>query len=102
MDTEQRKVMEEYGYKKGFTEIEGLQKQPKMTYYKPDGEPLPNLPADPMFMRRYLNRGLTLTPPAPPPSAKEKAEVSEFACSVCGKVLKNKIGLMGHSRSHKS
>ena len=36
----------------------------RATYYKPDGEALPNLPADPYSMRRYLRGGrLTLTPP---------------------------------------
>lgn len=35
----------------------------KATYYKPSGEPLPNLPADPYSMRKYLRRGLLLAPP---------------------------------------
>ena len=86
MDKEQKKVMEEYGYKEtagtkwGEVTV-GLQKQPKMTFYKPSGEPMPNLPADPIFMRRYLDRGFTLTPPVgaiwPPPSAEEATEVIE-------------------------
>ncbi len=43
---------------------------PKATYYKPDGEAMPNLPADPYSMDRYLRRGFTLAPPVPaPPTA---------------------------------
>lgn len=45
--------------------VEELNSWPaKATYYKPNGESLPNLPADPYSMKRYLRRGLTLTPPS--------------------------------------
>lgn len=42
----------------------------KATYYKPTGEAMPNLPADPFSMKRYLKRGYTLTPPEKPVKAK--------------------------------
>lgn len=44
--------------------IEELKSWPaKATYYKQNGEAMPNLPADPYSMNRYLGRGFTLTPP---------------------------------------
>ena len=38
----------------------------RATWYKPDGEALPNLPVDPYHMRRYRARGWTLVPPESP------------------------------------
>jgi len=35
----------------------------KSTWYKPNGEAMPNLPSDPVTMIRYFNKGFTLTPP---------------------------------------
>ena len=35
----------------------------KVTYYKPTGEAMPNMPADPYSMELYLGKGFTLTPP---------------------------------------
>jgi len=35
----------------------------RATYYKPDGEPMHGLPADPFSMKKYLKRGFTLEPP---------------------------------------
>lgn len=56
--------------KDGFV-VEGLKGWPaKATYYKPNGEPMHNLPADPYSMGRYLRRGFTLTPPTEPSSGK--------------------------------
>jgi hypothetical protein len=47
--------------------VEELDSWPaKATYYKSSGEALPNLPADPYSMAKYLRRGFTLTPPAKP------------------------------------
>lgn len=40
--------------------------QPKMTFYKPDGEAM-LLPADPRSLKSYLARGFTLTPPKEEP-----------------------------------
>ena len=38
----------------------------KVTWYKPDGTALHNLPADPYHMKRYRARGWTLVPPQSP------------------------------------
>lgn len=38
---------------------------PTATYYTADGTSLPNLPADPESMTKYLAAGLTLSPPKP-------------------------------------
>ena len=38
----------------------------KVTWYKPDGTALHNLPADPYHMKRYRARGWTLAPPETP------------------------------------
>jgi len=38
----------------------------KVTWYKPDGTALHNLPADPYHMKRYRARGWTLAPPEAP------------------------------------
>jgi len=38
----------------------------KVTWYKPDGTALHNLPADPYHMKRYRARGWTLIPPESP------------------------------------
>lgn len=47
-----------------------LNRWPKRaTYYKPDGEAMPGLPADPEHMQRYMARGFTLTPPGTAPKA---------------------------------
>lgn len=51
--------LEKEGYK-----VELLKQWPaRATYYKKDGEPMTNLPADPYSMQRYLKKGFTLTPP---------------------------------------
>jgi len=34
------------------------------TIYKPNGEPMPNMPIDPYHLQRYLRRGFTLLPPS--------------------------------------
>ena len=64
----------------------------RMTYYK-DGKALGNMLADPYHMNRYLSRGFTLIPPRGEPQ-------TEFICETCGKSLKTKLALSGHSRSH--
>src|SRR3990167_10844931 len=38
----------------------------KATFYKPDGEAMPNLPADPYSMANYMKRGFTPFPPKQP------------------------------------
>jgi len=35
------------------------------------------------------------------PVKEEEKEVAEFECEICGKVCKNKVGLLAHKRSHK-
>jgi len=77
----------------------------KATYYKADGTPMPNLPADPWSMRRYLARGFTLAPPQNPTATVGVAGTAgngKLVCDVCGKgPFKIALGLAGHKRSHK-
>lgn len=44
----------------------------KLTYYKQDGEAMPNLPADPVSLKRYLARGFTLSPPQSKKTSKRR------------------------------
>jgi hypothetical protein len=75
-----------------FRELKNLENQPKATFYKPDGTPMPNLPADPHSLKRYLGRGFTLAPP----------QQTSIRCDVCGRGgFKAKIALAGHMRSHR-
>jgi len=94
VNKEQIKALKEAGI--GWEMLkQGLAIQPKATYYKPDGTELPNLPADPYSLKRYIARGFLLQKP-------EIAQVSpdEHKCETCGKVCKTKLGLSGHMRSH--
>jgi hypothetical protein len=61
MDKEQVKTLNTFGY--SITELPNLKKVPTMTFYNKEGEPLPNLPADPYHLKRFLARGFTLEPP---------------------------------------
>lgn len=70
----------------------------KATYYKPTGEALPNLPADPFSMEKYTRRGFTLTPPLNPVAPSENGDLK---CEVCGFVAKSSFGLKAHQRIHK-
>jgi len=67
---------------------------PKATYYKASGEPMPNLPADPLSMRSYMRRGFSLVPPIIPSSGGLK-------CESCGFEAKSELGLASHMRKHK-
>ena len=89
IDMELRRDLANQGF--AFSELKNLQEQPKATYYKADGTAMPNLPADPRSMKRYLARGFTLVPPN---------GVSGLACA-CGFQAKSKFGLMAHGRKHK-
>ncbi len=52
--------------------------QAHTTYFKPDGEPLVGLPADPFSMQKYLRRGFLLAPPpVPVATLAEKPMVEE-------------------------
>lgn len=87
----------------------------KATYYKPSGEPMPRLPADPESMKRYLARGFTLAPPAPGTEVATKviadtAQPSRPAavaapgiapCGECGFQPKSTFGARAHSRKHR-
>lgn len=78
----------------------------KETYYKPDGEALPNLPADPVSMKNYLSKGLTLVPPLQPhkssresvgaEESKVEVEINPLKCGICGFEAKARIGLTSH------
>ncbi len=62
------------------------------TYYRADGEALPNLPANPSSMRRYLDRGLSLCPP--------KNSNQQYICSDCNFKATSAFGLQAHQRKH--
>ena len=59
---EERQWLNQQGFSWSFIESN----RDKATWYKPDGTPRPNLPADPYHMRRYRARGWTLVPPESP------------------------------------
>ena len=77
----------------------------KATYYKPDGEEMPNLPADPNSMERYLARGFTLTKSVAAQASMQvtvEAPIAErnlLEC-VCGFTAKSTFGLSAHQRKH--
>ncbi len=61
--TLEKKLLAEELKREGFV-IRDLGNWPlTATYFKPDGEALPNLPADPYSMQKYRRRGLSLVPP---------------------------------------
>ncbi len=63
----------------------------KATYYTKDGEAMPNLPAEPRSMKRYLARGFTLVPPA---------DGDMKRCPECSQDCKGNFGLQSHMRKH--
>lgn len=100
MDKGQTKVLQQEGV---WDFMPNGNRQAKMTYYRVlNGEIVecPNLPADPIFLRRYLNKGFRLSREELMSQAVEKSQEG-FVCEVCGKVLKTKLALSGHNRSHK-
>lgn len=108
MDRQQQKILQEHGIAWEVM-TKGIATQPKATFYNRDGTPLPNLPADAYSLRRYLARGLTLTPPENPvvaPVAKEtiypivEEILPQHICETCGKPFLTKFALAGHNRSH--
>ena len=102
MDRGQLNTIKLFGY--SVEELPG-KTLPKMTYYKSENGQevaLPNLPADPYHMSRYLKRGFTLKPSSELPLTEpQKGESTGFPCETCGKVLSTRLALAGHSRSHK-
>ncbi len=83
----------------------------KATYYKPTGEAMPNLPAEPTAMKKYLRRGFLLYKPTEEQIAtnifgKHPELLGLFAtpmpsangvkCLECGKELKSPLGLKIH------
>ena len=65
MDTKDKIALLEEAKKEGVA-FSIAQWPQRLTYYKKDGEAMPNLPADPVSMKRYRNKGFTLVPPMPP------------------------------------
>ena len=103
MDKEQIRVLEKFGY--NFEEVEGLQREPRATFYRiVNGEvsECPNLPADALSMEHYLAKGFTLTRPDLKSQAVAQAQEGEFVCEVCDKRFNKRIALIGHSRKHKN
>ena len=103
MDSRQLKTIAMFGY--SIEELPG-KTIPKTTYYKVDKGvviPMPNLPADPHNIARYLKRGFTLDiPKVEPPPTEPESEPVGFTCETCGKVVSTKLALAGHKRSHKN
>ena len=96
----------------GIAQIVELRKQNKLTYYKLDRETgeiieCSNLPADTIFFQQYLQRGMVVDRSLlEAESRRIKAKLGglpegELTCDVCQKSFKNKIGLLGHKRTHK-
>lgn len=82
----------------------------KATYYKKTGEAMPNLPADPYSLQKYLRRGFTLTPPrvveappAPPEIPVAPSGGDGFKCDQprCRFSSTSEAGLKIHARKHK-
>jgi len=67
----------------------------KATYYKQNGEAMPNLPADPWSMQKYLHKGFTLVPPVAPSNGQA------YICDTCNFEAKSELGLQSHIRKHK-
>lgn len=91
----QRQIREELA-SKGYN-VTMLNSWPaKATYYRLNGEAMPNLPADPWSMKNYLAKGFTLAPPEKQPEAP-----AEFTCGKCGRPCKSRIGRISHERACK-
>ena len=81
----------------------------RITWFNTKGQAMPNLPADPWHMERYLARGFT--PDLPKAVVAEQRVVEETVipepaaskpvCGACGQECKSAFGLRAHMRSHK-
>ena len=114
MTTAERRVLQQMMAASGIV-LQGKDWPRKATYYKPDGEAMPNLPADPGSMQRYLDRGYTLAPPKPQVvevaqasvpvailesvAAQKPVERNPLECQ-CGFISKSPFGLQAHQRKH--
>ena len=97
MNANDRRILQIELQKQGYAIRDIGQWPPKATYYKPNGEAMPNLPADPYSMKRYFRRGFTLMPPAAPSGGDDGILV----CPQCGCEAKSDFGLQAHMRKHK-
>lgn len=82
----------------------------KATYYKPNGEAMPNLPSDPWSMQRYFGRGYTLAPPQaveestsslPSDEGVHQCEECVHKCNECDFEADTNWRLQMHKRKHK-
>jgi len=64
-------------------------------YYRPDGTPTGNLPADAFSQILYARKGFTLKP-----KGKEEVTISGIKCPYCDFEPKNAIGLRTHLNKH--
>jgi len=104
MDAKERRELQVELVKQGFAIQDVGQWPAKATFYKPGGEPMPNLPADPYSMKNYLRRGFTLTPPVKPSNGEgEETPVvlNPTKCAFCDFEAKSEFGLSVHVRKHK-
>uniref|UniRef100_A0A6H1ZFH4 C2H2-type domain-containing protein n=1 Tax=viral metagenome TaxID=1070528 RepID=A0A6H1ZFH4_9ZZZZ len=103
LSREQHAVLKSRGYT--IEELPGMAEAAKITLYKKDQGAviaMPNLPADPNSLRRYLDRGFKLRPEDFAEKETPKSEVTSVACDQCGKICKSDFGLKAHLRSHKN
>jgi len=71
---------------------------PKVTLYKPNGQAMPNLPADSVSLQSYLARGFTFAPPEHPTDENQNI----IKCNICGFSTTNKRALLAHMIEHTS
>lgn len=99
LDREQQKVLKNKGYI--VEELPSIAPVAKITLYKIDEQgkviEAPNLPADPIHLGRYLDRGFRTRPEDLEPRLN-----GDLTCEVCGKTCKSEFGLRSHLRSHKN
>ncbi len=94
MNIQQEKTFKLLGF--SVEEMENLKKIPRITLYNKEGVPFHNTLADPYHLERYLKRGFNIKPPL----TETQGEAEGFKCETCGKVLKTRLALAGHNRSH--
>lgn len=96
MDAKGKRELQQELNRQGFALRPVGQWPTRLTYYKATGEPMPNLPADPFSMSRYLKRGFTLVPPVV-----TQPDISKhWLCEECGFEAKSQSGLYVHQLKH--